>query len=161
MPQRPGLITSKRSALLWQVLTEAYARLGFNAIGDEAFAQLVLTRIIEPTSKADSVCVLNEIGVASASLRTMFRSLQRAQERDYRDQIAGACFSHAMTHGNVSLVLYDVTTLYFEVEKEDELRKVGYSKERRVDPQVAVGLLVDRNGFHSRSAASRATRPRL
>ena len=147
VPQRPGLITSKRSALLWQVLTEAYARLGFDAIGDEAFAQLVLARIIEPTSKADSVRALNEIGVASASLRTMFRSLQRATGRDYRAQIATACFSHAMTHGDVSLVLYDVTTLYFEAEKEDELRKVGYSKERRVDPQVVVGLLVDRHGF--------------
>jgi hypothetical protein len=28
-----------------------------------------------------------------------------------------------------------------------ELRKVGYSKERRVDPQIVVGLLVDRGGF--------------
>jgi hypothetical protein len=44
-------------------------------------------------------------------------------------------------------VLYDVTTLYFEAEHEDELRKVGYSKERRVDPQIVVGLLVDRAGF--------------
>jgi hypothetical protein len=44
-------------------------------------------------------------------------------------------------------VLYDVTTLYFEAENEDELRKVGYSKERRVDPQIVVGLLVDRAGF--------------
>jgi transposase len=39
------------------------------------------------------------------------------------------------------------STLYFEAEKEDGLRKVGYSKERRVDPQVVVGLLVDRHGF--------------
>jgi transposase len=45
------------------------------------------------------------------------------------------------------LVLYDVTTLYFEAENEDEPRKVGFSKERRVDPQVVVGLLVDRGGF--------------
>ncbi len=44
-------------------------------------------------------------------------------------------------------MLYDVTTLYFEAEREDELRKVGYSKERRVDPQIVVGLLVDRRGF--------------
>ena len=44
-------------------------------------------------------------------------------------------------------MLYDVTTLYFEAEKEDRLRKVGYSKERRVDPQIVVGLLVDRAGF--------------
>jgi transposase len=49
--------------------------------------------------------------------------------------------------GTLSLVLYDVTTLYFEAENEDELRKVGYSKERRVDPQIVVGLLVDRTGF--------------
>ena len=27
--------------------------------------------------------------------------------------------------------MYDVTTLHFEVEHEDKLRKVGYSKERR------------------------------
>jgi hypothetical protein len=147
VPERPGVITAKRSALLWQVLTTAYARLGFDVLDDEAFAQLVLARIIEPTSKADSVRVLNEIGVAAASLRTMFRSLHRAQDREYRDEIALACFAHAMTNGDVSLVLYDVTTLYFEAENEDELRKVGYSKERRVDPQIVVGLLVDRHGF--------------
>ena len=40
-----------------------------------------------------------------------------------------------------------MTTLYFEAEREDDLRKVGYSKDRRVDPQVIVGLLVDRHGF--------------
>ena len=43
--------------------------------------------------------------------------------------------------------LYDVTTLYFKAEKEDDLCKVGYSKEHRGDPQVIVGLLVDRGGF--------------
>ena len=44
-------------------------------------------------------------------------------------------------------MLYDVTTLYFEADNEDSLRKVGYSKGRRVDPQIVVGLLVDREGF--------------
>ena len=43
--------------------------------------------------------------------------------------------------------MYDVTTLYFETDTEDSLRKVGFSKERRVDPQIVVGLLVDRTGF--------------
>ncbi|MBL0704041.1 IS1634 family transposase, partial [Sinomonas sp. JC656] len=45
------------------------------------------------------------------------------------------------------MVLYDVTTLHFENEDEDELRRVGMSKEHRVDPQVQVGLLVDPGGF--------------
>jgi len=83
----------------------------------------------------------------SASLSTRKRTLRRAQEGTYRDQIATACFNHVLSSGDVSLVLYDVTTLYFEADKEDELRKVGYSKERRVDPQIVVGLLVDRRGF--------------
>ncbi|WP_353354516.1 IS1634 family transposase, partial [Intrasporangium sp. DVR] len=144
---RAGVITGKRSALLWHVLASVYARLGFDAVDDAAFAQLVLARIIEPTSKADSLRVLDEIGVAHASLRTVFRSLQRAATGGYRDQIATACFTHAAASGDVSLCLYDVTTLYFEAEQEDELRKVGYSKERRVDPQIIVGLLVDRRGF--------------
>lgn len=142
-----SVITGKSHAVLWQVLTGAYARLGFDAIDDEAFAQLVLARIVEPTSKVDSLRVLDELGIAHASLRTMFRSLARAQERDYRAVVADACFAHAGVAGDISLCLYDVTTLYFEAEKEDGLRKVGYSKERRVDPQVVVGLLVDRTGF--------------
>jgi hypothetical protein len=149
MPEqgRAGVITGKRSALLWHVLASVYARLGFDAVNDAAFQQLVLARIIEPTSKADSLRVLDEIGVPHASLRTMFRSLQRAAVGGYRDQIATACFTHVAAKGDVSLCLYDVTTLYFEAENEDELRKVGYSKERRVDPQIVVGLLVDRQGF--------------
>lgn len=149
-----AVITSKSSAVLWQVLRAGYDRLGFDAVEDEAFAQLVLARIVEPTSKADSLRVLDELGIPHASLRTMFRSLRRAQDRDYRATIAKACFTHAATAGDVSLCLYDVTTLYFEAESEDPdtgavtgLRKVGYSKERRVDPQVVVGLLVDRRGF--------------
>ena len=40
-----------------------------------------------------------------------------------------------------------VTTLYFEAEREDGLQQAGYSKERRVDPQSIVGLLVDRHKF--------------
>jgi len=41
--------------------------------------------------------------------------------------------------------LYDVTILYFEAKKEDDLRRVGYSKERRIDPPVIVGLPGDRH----------------
>ena len=129
-----AVITGKSNALLWQVLRASFDRLGFDAVGDEAFAQLVLARIVEPTSKADSLRVLDDLGIAHASLRTMFRSLQRAQDRDYRGRLAQACFAHAVTAGDVSLCLYDVTTLYFEAENEDPdaggktgLRKVGYS----------------------------------
>lgn len=147
VPPGQSVITGKSSALLWHVLSSVYARLGFDVLDDETFKQLVLARVVEPTSKADSIRVLDELGVEHASLRTIFRSLARSQERDYRGQIAAACFAHAERYGDLTLCLYDVTTLYFEAENEDELRKVGYSKERRVDPQIVVGLLVDRAGF--------------
>ena len=91
--------------------------------------------------------VLADLGKVAASEKTMRRTLARCVDGDYRDQIATACFARALATGDVSLVLYDVTTLYFEAEKEDDLRKVGFSKERRVDPQIVVGLLVDRRGF--------------
>jgi hypothetical protein len=140
-------VSGSRSELLWRVLADAYARLGFDAIGDEAFRATVLARIIEPTSKADTIRVLEEVGVAGPSLRTIFRMLARSVERDYRGTLAKACTGYSARSGVAAMVLYDVTTLYFEAIKEDELRKVGMSKERRVDPQIQVGLLVDPSGF--------------
>lgn len=141
-------VTGSRSRVLWKVLEDAYAQLGFDAIGDEVFKQLVLARIVEPTSKADTLRVLGELGVPEPpSLRTIWRTLARSIEHDWRARAAAAAYAHATRAGALTLVLYDVTTLYFEAEYEDRLRKVGMSKERRVDPQILVGLLVDAGGF--------------
>lgn len=111
-PAVASVVTSKTSALLWHALTSTYTRLGFDSLQDEAFQQLVLARLVEPTSTVDSLRVLDELGVQHASLRSMFRSLKRVQEQDYRGQVAAACFAHAAAHGDLTLVLYDVTTLY-------------------------------------------------
>jgi transposase len=142
-----AVVQAQTSRLLIDTVSAAWRTLGFDVIADEAFFQLVLSRVVEPTSMSDAVRVLTELGVAPAHRNTFSATLRRCGRRGYRDQIATACFNHALTNGDVSLCLYDVTTLYFEAEKEDDLRKVGYSKERRVDPQVVVGLLVDRRGF--------------
>lgn len=143
---RPRVLKSC-NGLLYDALAGVYASLGFDAVGDEVFRDLVIARVVEPTSLLDVDRVLAELGRTSASLSTRKRTLRRARAGGYRDQIAVACFNHARTAGDVSLVLYDVTTLYFEADNEDDLRRVGYSKERRVDPQIVVGLLVDRCGF--------------
>ncbi len=143
---RPRVLKSC-NGLLYDALVGIYASLGFDAVRDEVFRDLVIARIVEPTSLLDVDRVLAELGRTAASLSTRKRTLRRACGGGYRDQIAAACCAHARTAGDVSLVLYDVTTLYFEADKEDELRRVGYSKERRVDPQIVVGLLVDRCGF--------------
>ena len=135
------------SGLLYDVLAGVYADLGFDALGDGVFRDLVIARVVEPTSLLDVDRVLAEMGRVSASLSTRKRTLRRCFDGNYRDRIAELCFTRVLACGDVSLVLYDVTTLYFEAEHEDGLRKVGYSKERRAGPQIVVGLLVDRQGF--------------
>ncbi|MGH8938152.1 MAG: IS1634 family transposase, partial [Actinomycetes bacterium] len=142
-----GRVVGTASGVLFDALAGVFAELGFDALGDTVFRDLVLARIVEPTSLSDTGRVLSDLGRTPAAYATMKRTLARCTSGKYRDQIASLCFTHAVTSGDVSLCLYDVTTLYFEAEKEDELRKVGYSKERRVDPQIVVGLLVDRHGF--------------
>jgi hypothetical protein len=135
------------SAVLFDALAGVYSSLGFDAIDDEVFRDLVIARVVEPTSLSDIDRVMAGLGRRSVSLSTRKRTLRRCGAQGYREQLAQLCFAHAAIHGDVSLVLYDVTTLYFEADNEDALRRVGYSKERRVDPQVVVGLLVDRAGF--------------
>jgi transposase len=142
-----GRVVATDSRVLFDALAGVYASLGFDSVDDTVFRDLVIARIVEPTSLLDTGRVLTDLGVRPASYSTMKRTLSRAKTGKYRDQIATSCFGHATTAGDVSLCLYDVTTLYFEAENEDILRKVGYSKERRVDPQIVVGLLVDRHGF--------------
>ena len=143
-----AVVTGTASQVLWQVLAGAYARLGFDVLGDEAFAAMVLARCVEPASKLATIEVLNELGVRAPHRNTLAASLKRVTARDYRHALATACRVHSIcTPGTSALILYDVTTLHFENGEEDDLRKVGMSKEHRVDPQVQVGLLVDPGGF--------------
>jgi hypothetical protein len=122
--------------------------LGFEgaAGGDEVFRQLVLARIIEPTSKLDSARVLQEAGVESASYPTINRRLRVYAQGWWREKLAAACAAHAGL-GPASLVLYDMSTLYFETDAPDWFREPGYSKERRLEPQITIGLLTDASGF--------------
>jgi hypothetical protein len=133
---------------LWDALSLAYDVLGFDeaAGGDEVFRQLVLARIIEPTSKLDSVRVLAEVGVPAASYPTMNRRLRVYSTEGWREGLAAAC-ARQVGLGPATLVLFDVTTLYFETDAGDGFREPGFSKERRLEPQITVGLLTDAAGF--------------
>ncbi len=144
----PLTINLKQSVsdLLLQVLTKQYNYLGFNQLEDDIFTYLCVARIVEPTSKLDSLRVLTELGVTGLSKNQLYRCLGQVVAKDYRQIISKLCFAYASAKG-ISLVLYDVTTLYFEIQKEDEYRKSGMSKERRLEPQIIVGLLVDQYGF--------------
>jgi hypothetical protein len=126
-PAPPGRTMATSSRLLYDAIAAVYDWLGFDIVGDAVFRDLVIARIVEPTSKADSRRVFGDLGSTVVSYRTIQRHLQMIGPGGYRDLIAGRCFEHAAARGGLSLLLYDVTTLYFEAEDEDALRKVGFS----------------------------------
>jgi len=141
-------VVGSRAGHLWGALSRAYDTLGLVAAtsGDEVFRALVLARVIEPTSKLDSLRVLDEAGVAAPSYATLKRRLPRYGKPLWRKDISAACATHAAL-GPASLVLYDVSTLYFETDQGDGFRESGFSKERRLEPQITIGLLTDATGF--------------
>ncbi len=134
------------SHLLFQLLNGQYQQLGFSKLDDSDFANLCFARIVEPTSKIDSLRVLTDLGINNIDRNQLYRCLQRVVEKNYRKIISQFCFDHVVSQ-DLNLVLYDVTTLYFEVQEEDDYRKPGLSKERRLEPQIVIGLLVDQSGF--------------
>jgi len=144
----PLPITSSRMGCLLDALSRAYDVLGLDAAagGDEVFRGLVLARIIEPASKLDSLRVLEEAGAAAASYRTVLRRLPAYAKEAFRQELSAACAAHARL-GPASLVLYDVSTLYFETDAGDGFREPGFSKERRLEPQITIGLLTGQDGF--------------
>jgi hypothetical protein len=178
----PLPITSTRAGHLLDALGRGYDVLGLAAAAehDEVFKALVLARIIEPTSKLDSLRVLAEAGAAAPSYATVKRRLrvyatgrnaggadagasgdvggqdvEDGTEREpdfdpaggqWRARLARACAEHVRL-GPATLLLYDVTTLYFEADSGDGFREPGFSKERRLEPQITVGLLTDGAGF--------------
>jgi len=144
----PLPITASRMDCLLDALEHAYRVLGLEraAGGDEVFRDLVVARIIEPVSKLDSLRVLEEAGVAAASYRTVKRRLPVYAQDAWRRKLSAACAAHARL-GAASLILYDVSTLYFETDEGDGFRESGFSKERRLEPQITIGLLTDQAGF--------------
>jgi hypothetical protein len=157
----PLPITSSRMGCLLDALERGYRVLGLDAAagGDGVFRDLVLARIIEPVSKLDSLRVLEEAGVAPVSYRTVERRLPAYAQEAWRQRLSAACAAHARL-GPASLVLYDVSTLYFETGQGDGFREPGFSKERRLEPQITIGLLAGQDGFPLMVSAFEGTRPR-
>ncbi len=149
-PVRVGapLVLGTSSRLLFDALAGVYDDLGFGAVGDAVFRG--------PGDRPDRGADLDP-GHRPGAGRPGPAAGQRARRcaAPWTVRSTGATATRSQRHASTTprapamsrWCLYDVTTLYFEAEKEDDLRKVGYSKERRVDPQIVVGLLVDRNGF--------------
>ncbi len=113
------------------------------------YQDLALMRIIEPASKLRTIELLQRYFNISYGERTVYRLLP--QLLDQKSIIEEAAHQTACTHFGeaFALVLYDVTTLYFEShEPDDDLKARGFSKDdKSKQPQIVVGLLVTHQGF--------------
>ena len=147
-------IASNRMGVLLEALEAAWKAVGLDRLdgADEVFRQLVTARLIEPTSKQDSLRVLAEAGLSPVSYATVKRHLPSYATEDFTRDLSRLLAGYARI-GRASLVLFDVTTLYFETDKADGFREPGFSKERRLEPQITVGLLTDETGFPLRAGA--------
>lgn len=109
---------------------------------------LVYARILNPSSKKSSYSYCQSLlEMPKYSLDNVYDALQiLADESDYIqcDLYRNSNFLHAR---NKSVLYYDCTNFFFEIEQEDELRKYGKSKEHRPSPIVELGLFMDADGF--------------
>ena len=94
----PGRTLGTNSRLLYEVLAHLYGWLGFDEVGDEVFRDLVIARIVEPTSKVDALRVLGDLGAPLVSYKTIDRHVRGLHASAARDVVA-ANGSHLLAVG--------------------------------------------------------------
>lgn len=131
------------------LLGKLFDEIGFNKVKGELFRPLVLTRLVYPVSKLKTTDYLFKYSGVMIDVERIYRYLDTLNSK-YKERIQRISFEHTLKIlGNqMSVVFYDVTTLYFEIEDEDDLRKTGFSKEgKHQHPQIVLRLLVSIDGY--------------
>lgn len=125
-----------------------FDRIGFNTIQEPLFRHLVIARLAYPTSKLKTVDYLYRYQGMHIHEDTVYRFLDTLNEL-HKTIVEKISYEHTKkTIGAISVVFYDMTTLYFETEDEDDLRKIGFSKDGKFQcPQIMIGLLVGEGGY--------------
>jgi len=131
------------------ILGKLFNEIGFNKIGDELFRHLVIARIIYPVSKLKTIDYLQKYKGITLHVNEIYRYLDKLHTSQIKE-VQKISFTHTLQvlQHQLSIVFYDVTTLYFEAAEEDGFRKTGYSKDgKHSQPQIILGLLVSENGY--------------
>jgi len=126
-----------------------YDYIGFGRIKEELFRHLVISRLAFPLSKLKTTEYLYRYQGKSIDVDSIYRFLDKLSG-SLKSDIEQIAFEHTQRtlKGNLSVVFYDLTTLYFEASEEDDLRKSGFSKDgKHSNPQILIGLLVGLEGY--------------
>lgn len=139
-------ITVQGASLL---LGKIFDEIGFNIVSEDLFKQLVIARLCFPTSKLKTTDLLSKYQFLSLDVQQVYRYLDKLHNSQ-KELVQDISYNHSLQilDNNISVVFYDVTTLYFEIDHEDEIRKTGFSKEgKHQNPQIVLGLLVSVDGY--------------
>jgi len=130
------------------IFGKIFDQIGFDAIGEQLFRDIVIARLVYPTSKVKTVDYLYRYQGKRISTQSIYRFLDRLNDQ-YSLQAQQIAYEYSLSIlKHVTVVFYDMTSLYFENEDEDDLRKIGFSKDGKFqNPQIMLGLLVGRNGY--------------
>jgi transposase len=125
-----------------------FDEIGFNAIPEPLFRDIVVARLVYPTSKLKTVDYLYRYQGKTVSADSIYLFLDRLNSQ-YSQQAQAIAYRYSRRIlKQINVVFYDVTSLYFEAEDEDDLRKIGFSKDGKFqNPQIMLGLLVGQNGY--------------
>jgi len=126
-----------------------YDHIGFGQIKEELFRHLVISRLAFPLSKLKTTEYLYRYQGKSIDVNSIYRFLDKLNS-SLKCEVEQIAFEHTRRtlQGNISVVFYDITTLYFEASDEDDLRKSGFSKDgKHANPQILIGLLVGLGGY--------------
>lgn len=131
------------------IFGKIYDHIGFTAINEDLFRHLVIARLAFPLSKLKTIEYVYRYQGVRLAVDAIYRFLDKLNSQ-LKAQIEQIAFTHTqkLLGGNISIVFYDMTTLYFEASDEDDLRKTGFSKDgKHQHPQIYLGLLVGLNGY--------------
>jgi hypothetical protein len=138
-----------RYGFIYDIIMQIIRHFGFCSLTEKKMlADLVLIRIVEPASKLRSLELLRELFDIDYSRRDFYRYLPDFAALKDRAERKVLNLARREFGFDFSLVFYDVTTLYFETFKSDDLRKPGFSKDNKPQqPQILICLIVDAQGF--------------
>jgi len=131
------------------VLGKIFDEIGFNKISDSIFKDLVLARLCNPSSKLKTSDYLLKYKEKDIPVQKIYRYLDKLYSNQ-KENIQQISYNHTLKvlKGVINIVFYDVTTLYFQIDNEDEIRKRGFSKEgKHQNPQIVLGLLISVDGY--------------
>ena len=111
-------------------------------------ADLVCARIIYPGSKRSSYLDARHfIESPEYKLENVYRSLPVIADNRYFIESQLYKNSRDICKRNDSILYYDCTNFYFEIEDENDICEYGKSKEHRPNPIVQYGLFLDADGL--------------